>query len=80
MNNSKKYSDEKREFTKKFSEFAKTLGSYIAREGEWNVKGFVDVFKNVYTISSDTKVISKILELHLFPHFLNFANTIWLRP
>jgi len=46
------------------------------REGEWTVKGFVDVFKNIYTISSDTKVISKILELHLFPHFVEFAGTI----
>ncbi|MEW6207388.1 MAG: type II restriction endonuclease [Acidobacteriota bacterium] len=42
--------------------------------GEWVVKGFVDVFKNVYTISDDTKVISKLIELMLFPHFLAFAN------
>ena len=66
----------KRFITKSFSAFARTLGKFIAREGEWTVKGFVDVFKNVYTISSDTKVISKILELHLFPRFLEFANAI----
>ncbi|MDR2528464.1 MAG: EcoRV family type II restriction endonuclease [Synergistaceae bacterium] len=34
----------------------------------------MDIFKNIYTISSDTKVVSKILELHLFPHFLDFAR------
>jgi len=42
--------------------------------GDWTVKGFVDVFKNVYTISSDTKIVSKILELHLFPLLAEFAE------
>jgi hypothetical protein len=43
-------------------------------KGDWVVKGFVDVFRNVYTISVDTKVISKVLELLLFPSFVTFAN------
>lgn len=38
--------------------------------------GFIDIFKNIYTISSDTKIVSKVLELHLFPHFLSFAQSI----
>src|SRR5438128_3410151 len=42
--------------------------------GDWVVKGFIDVFKNVYTISGDTKVVSKVIELMLFPHFVAFAN------
>jgi hypothetical protein len=42
--------------------------------GDWTVKGFVDVFKNVYTISSDTKIVSKILEIHLFPLLAEFAE------
>ena len=71
-----KYSAEKDKFQTALSEFAKTLGQHIALDGEWTVKGFIDVFKNIYTISSDTKVISKILELHLFPHFLDFARVI----
>jgi DNA modification methylase len=29
---------------------------------EWIVKGFIDVNKNVYTITNDTKVVSKIIE------------------
>jgi len=41
---------------------------------DWAVKGFVDIYKNVYTISVDTKVISKILELMLFPTIASFAN------
>ncbi len=30
----------------------------------------------MYTVSSDTKIISKILELHLFPYFVSFAEDI----
>ncbi|MDR2426494.1 MAG: EcoRV family type II restriction endonuclease [Endomicrobium sp.] len=42
--------------------------------GDWTVKGFIDVFKNIYTISIDTKVISKIIELMLFPALERFAK------
>lgn len=42
-------------------------------EGDWIVKGFIDVAKNIYTISVDTKVISKIMELLLFPRLARFA-------
>ena len=41
--------------------------------GDWIVKGFIDVFQNVYTISADTKVVSKLIELMLFPSFVAFA-------
>ena len=41
--------------------------------GDWIVKGFIDIFQNVYTISADTKVVSKLLELMLFPNFVKFA-------
>lgn len=43
-------------------------------DGEWAVKGFIDVFRNIYTISVDTKVISKIVELMLFPLIARFAQ------
>ncbi len=66
----------KEEFSRQLKEFAQSLGDYISKDGEWTIRGFVDIFKNVYTISSDTKVISKILELHIFPHFLSFAERI----
>ncbi len=42
--------------------------------GDWIVKGFVDVFRNVYTISLDTKVISKVVELLLIPALERFAK------
>lgn len=42
--------------------------------GDWSVKGFIDVAKNIYTISVDTKVISKIIELMMFPVLEKFAK------
>lgn len=71
-----KNEEEKEVFAKQLKEFASTLGAYIASENEWTVRGFIDIFKNIYTISSDTKIVSKILELHLFPHFVAFAERI----
>lgn len=65
---------EKTQFCRELKKFASSLGDYIAKNDEWTIRGFIDIFKNIYTISSDTKIISKILELHLFPHFLKFAD------
>lgn len=42
--------------------------------GDWVVKGFIDTHRNIYTISSDTKVISKLIELMLFPFLNQFAQ------
>lgn len=51
------------------------FGDTISMEdGSWVVKGFIDVDKNIYTISTDTKVISKIIELYIFPKILEFAK------
>ncbi len=43
-------------------------------KGDWVVKGFIDIAKNIYTISVDTKVISKIMELLIFPNICVFAE------
>lgn len=43
-------------------------------KGEWIVKGFIDIHQKIYTISVDTKVVSKVLELLLIPIFHEFAN------
>jgi hypothetical protein len=67
----------KAQFKSDLKEFAKTLAEYVSTEsGEWTVKGFIDIYKNIYTISSDTKIVSKILEIHIFPHILSFAEKI----
>lgn len=44
------------------------------KNGDWIVKGFIDIAKNIYTISLDTKVISKIMELIIFPKICQFAE------
>jgi len=66
---------EKEIFARKLEEFVAELKSHVSTDdGQWTVKGFIDIFKNVYTISSDTKIVSKILEIHLFPKILQFAQ------
>jgi hypothetical protein len=67
--------DIKKEFLDKLTEFSKELTEYVSdKVGDWKVKGFIDIEKSVYTISSDTKIISKILEIQLFPKFMEFAE------
>ncbi len=67
--------DIKNEFLNKLKFFASQLTNYVDDNvGNWKVKGFIDIEKNIYTISSDTKIISKILEIQLFPKFKEFAE------
>lgn len=62
-------------FKQALDKFADKLEEYVSTEsGDWTVKGFIDVYKNIYTISSDTKIVSKILEIHIFPQILQFAQ------
>lgn len=71
-----KYTKEKEYFLAELKKFANSLSSQISRNDEWTIRGFIDIFRNIYLISNDTKIISKILELHLFPSFLSFAEKI----
>jgi hypothetical protein len=67
---------EKAQFKKSLKNFATTLDvSVSVTDNQWAIKGFIDAFRNVYTISADTKIVSKILEIHLFPKLLEFAAT-----
>jgi hypothetical protein len=62
-------------FEDKLKSFAKTLQSHISSEnGQWSIKGFIDSYKNIYTISADTKIVSKILEIHLFPELMKLSE------
>jgi len=56
--------------------FAKAVAT---DEGEWIIKGFIDVYRRIYTISVDTKLTSKVLELLLFPMFVEFGKANGLR-
>jgi hypothetical protein len=51
--------------------FAKEVAT---KEGEWIIKGFIDIYRRIYTISVDTKIVSKVLELLLFPMFVDFGK------
>jgi len=67
----------KADFKKNLDRFTTNLVRYVSTDnGDWSVKGFIDVYKNIYTISSDTKIVSKILEIHIFPQILHFADEI----
>ena len=62
--------------------FQQTLMNYFnelrtrvsTETGEWTVKGFIDIYQRIYTISLDTKVLSKVLELLMFPVLARFAE------
>lgn len=67
----------KSDFKVELDKFADRLEKYVSTDnGDWSIKGFIDVYKNIYTISSDTKIVSKILEIHIFPQILQFAESI----
>src|SRR3990167_7379011 len=70
-----KQEEAKRKFAKALGDLVRRMRKYVSAEnGDWTVKGFIDIYRNIYTISSDTKIVSKILEIHLFPQILQFAQ------
>ena len=68
------------EFLEKLQAHAESFAKAVAtNEGEWIIKGFIDVYRRIYTISVDTKIVSKVLELLLFPMFVEFGKTHGLK-
>lgn len=70
------YIEEKKSFLQKLQKFAFSLTKVISENDACTIKGFIDIYQTIYPISSDTKVISKLLEIHLFPHLVYFAKSI----
>ena len=63
------------EFFNLLTEEVKTYKSYLETDShDWIVKGFIDIDKNVYTITNDTKIVSKIIEILLIPKLDKFAH------
>ncbi len=63
------------EFLTHLQAHSATFAQAVAtNEGDWIVKGFIDIYRQIYTVSVDTKIVSKVLELLLFPMFVDFAN------
>lgn len=67
-------------FFKLLTEEVSTYKQYLETDSEdWIVKGFIDVDRNIYTITNDTKVVSKIIEILLIPKLELFAKRNGLR-
>lgn len=66
----------KLDFLRELKIFVDTLTEKISLNNEWTMRGVIDIFEKIYPLPSDTKVLSKLLELHLFPYFLQFAEAI----
>jgi len=65
----------KEDFFNLLTEEVKTYKEFLeTTNNEWIVKGFIDIDKNVYTITNDTKVVSKIIEILLIPKLDRFAR------
>lgn len=70
----------KQRFEQSLRDFVENLKDQISYDnGQWSIKGLIDIYKNIYTISADTKIISKILEIHIFPLLLRFAKKMATR-
>lgn len=68
------------EFLQKVQTHTKSFAKAVSTdEGDWIIKGFIDISRRIYTISVDTKIVSKVLELLLFPMFVEFAKEHDLR-
>jgi hypothetical protein len=73
------------QFLRQLQQHTSSFANAVATtEGDWIIKGFIDIYKRIYSISVDTKIVSKVLELLLFPMFVEFARkhdyTIQLSP
>jgi len=61
-------------FRELFLPYLDELAQHLATpSGEWTVKGVIDVYQNIYTLSHDTKVISKVMEILLLPVLGRFS-------
>ena len=65
---------EKIKFLRNLKLFAGTLSKKVTLNNEWIIRGFIDIAKKIYPLSTDSKLVSKILEIHLFPELLKFAE------
>lgn len=64
----------KTEFINSLRNAVADFGPFVSTaDGQWVVKGFIDVYKRIYTMSTDTKVVSKVIELYVFPLLYKFA-------
>ena len=66
---------DKKAFQELLAEEAETYKALLETpNNDWIVKGFIDVNKNIYGITNDTKVVSKVIEIILIPKLAAFAK------
>jgi hypothetical protein len=56
---------------KYFDDFFRVVST---KDNDWTVKGFIDIYENIYALNLDTKVLSKVVELMIFPVLAKFAS------
>ena len=71
------FESEKKEFLDSLKDFVKGLSDKISENDEWTVKGFIDIFKNIYTVSGDTKVINT--GIAAVSVFKGFCRKYWIQ-
>lgn len=64
----------KNSFKNDFIAFLQKIRNRLCTADQWNIKGFIDIEKQIFSISNDTKIVSKILELQLFPYLVDFSE------
>ena len=63
------------EFNSAVKSFALSLEKLLnSKNKEWIIKGLISDENKIYSLNSDTKIISKLLEIQIFPNLLVFAN------
>jgi hypothetical protein len=63
------------QFLQLLQEQVEALNKLLTRQGgDWTVRGVIDSLGQIYALSADTKLISKIMELVMLPHLLDFAR------
>ena len=65
---------DKLDFVSALRQAACSFGSRLSVNGHWAVKGFIDTFRRIYPLTSDTKVLSKLLEIQLLPALMLFGR------
>lgn len=46
----------------------------VSTDNQWNIKGFIDIHKTIFSSSTDTKIISKVMEIQMYPILKEFAE------
>ena len=68
------------DFERQMREYLPKFRSALANDiGDWVVKGFIDTYRNIYTISADTKGHFQTYRAHVVSAVRSqFARTLWL--